>query len=176
MSVHETEIRGLFACTGVVTSDDRGVFAKNRFGEHGGPHVFRDDALIAYSVNPATHTLRGMHLEAPPSSQWKFVCCVAGGALDVVCDPRPDSETFGRHLSMTLSPANVAGWLIAPGLAHGYLTLEPNTVMVYLLSTDQSPELAQGLRYDDPLFSVPWPTAPVVISQKDAGYGWLDLP
>lgn len=176
MSVRETEIAGLFACVGTVTSDDRGGFAKNWFAKHGAPDVFGHEALIAYSVNPAPHTLRGMHYEVAPSRQWKFVCCVAGSALDVVCDPRPDSKTYGRHLSMMLGPADAAGWLIAPGLAHGFLTLEPNTVMVYLLSVDQSPELAQGLRYDDPVFSVQWPTAPVVISERDAGYGWIDLP
>lgn len=173
MSVRETEISGLFSCVGVVTSDDRGNFAKNWFSDEGVPHVFGNETFIAYSVNPARHTLRGMHHETPPSRQWKFVCCVAGSAIDVVCDPRPDSESFGQHLAMTLNPENAAGWLIAPGLSHGYLTLEPDTVMVYLLSADQSPELAQGVRYDDPLFSVPWPTVPTVISKRDAEYAWL---
>lgn len=176
MSVHETAIDGLYACVGVVTSDNRGSFAKTWLDEHAAPQVFGDEALIAYSVNPNRHTLRGMHYEVAPSKQWKFVCCVAGSALDVVCDPRQGSRTFGRHESTTLSPVNAAGWLIAPGLAHGYLTLEPDTVMVYLLSSDQSPEWAQGLRYNDPVFSVQWPTAPAVISERDAGYGWIDLP
>ena len=176
MSVRETAIFGLYECVGVVNTDNRGSFAKHWFAEKGAPHAFGDDALIAYSVNPTRHTLRGMHFEVAPSEQWKFVCCVAGSALDVVCDPRTDSETFGKHESTTLSPTNDVGWLIAPGLAHGYLTLEPDTVMVYLLSTDQSPELARGLHYEDPLFSVQWPTAPVVISERDAGYGWMDLP
>ena len=176
MSVRETAIDGLYACLGVVTSDDRGSFAKNWFAEQVAPHVFGGEALIAYSVNPNEQTLRGMHYEVAPSEQWKFVCCVAGSALDVVCDPRHDSETFGKHASMTLSPTNAAGWLIAPGLAHGYLTLEPNTVMVYLLSTDQSPELARGLHYEDPLFSVSWPARPVVISERDSGYGRIDPP
>lgn len=174
MPIYETQISGLFTCVGAVSSDDRGGFAKNWFADNGATQVFDHEALIAYSSNPERHTLRGMHYEIAPSRQWKFVCCVAGSALDVVCDPRPDSATFGRHESKTLGPGSADAWLIAPGLAHGYLTLEPDTVMVYLLSRDQSPELARGIHYEDPLFSIQWSYVPRVISDRDVGYDWLD--
>lgn len=176
MPVHETKISGLFACVGAVSSDERGSFAKNCFTEIGAPQVFENDTLIAYSTNPVRLTLRGMHYETAPSRQWKFVSCVAGSALDVVCDPRSDSETFGMYLSKTLTPGNPDAWLIAPGLAHGYLTLEPDTVIVYLLSRDQSPELARGIHHEDPFFSISWPHMPRVISERDAEYEWIDSP
>lgn len=113
-------------------------------------------------------TLRGLHYQAPPGAEAKVVTCIAGAVHDVVLDLRPGSPTFGRHAAVALAPANRRILVVPAGCAHGFLTLEPDTRMLYLVTSAYDPELDRGVRWDDPAFAIPWPRAPAMISPRDA--------
>lgn len=171
MRVSQTAISGLLRVEGRLGSDSRGWFRVENLGQLIQACGANPAQLIlAHSGNPLRGTLRGLHLERPPSSQWKFVTCVAGKAFDVVVDPRDDSPTYGKFEALTLEENASHGWLIAPGLAHGYLTLKPNTVMSYMLTQDEDRNFAEGVNYADPLFSIPWPASIERISDRDANF------
>jgi len=98
------------------------------------------------------------------------VRCVQGAAHDVALDIRPGSPTHGRHVAVTLSAQAGNALLVAAGCAHGFLTLADETVLEYMMDAPFVPELARGLRWNDPAFAIPWPAEPAVISERDAGW------
>lgn len=152
--------------------DERGSFARsfsrNEFAAHGlFPEVF--DANISH--NTAAFTLRGMHLQAPPKPDPKLVRCTAGSMFDVAVDLRPGSPTYLSWVGTTLTAAEGNALHIPGGCAHGFVTLEPSTTVHYLMGELYYPDLARGYRWDDPAFAIDWPVQPVVVSDRDAGYG-----
>lgn len=126
-------------------------------------------AQINLSVNPHAGTLRGLHFQRPPHAEAKVIRVVRGALWDVLVDLRPESPSFGRWTTATLSAANRLAVYAPCGVAHGFLTLEPDTEVLYLMSTSYAPEHGAGLRWDDPDVAIRWPDAPQVISDKDAG-------
>jgi dTDP-4-dehydrorhamnose 3,5-epimerase len=149
-------------------ADDRGFFARmfcsRTFSERGLSPEFRQCSI---SFNAEKHTLRGMHFQAPPHEEAKLVRCTRGASHHVVLDLRKNSKTYLASASVTLSAEN-RNLLYAPkGVAHGFITLEPDTEIFYQISTDYVPEAARGVRWDDPAFQIDWPYDPAVISQRD---------
>ena len=102
------------------------------------------------SRNDAAFTLRGLHFQAPPHAEAKLVRVVRGAAYDVVVDLRRDSPTYRRWIAATLSADNGEALLIPAGCAHGFLTLEDATDVLYQIDRLYEPGHARGLRYDDP--------------------------
>lgn len=122
---------------------------------------------LAFSA--AAFTLRGLHFQRPPAAQAKLVGCLAGRILDVAVDLRPRSPTYRRHVAVELAAAD-GGWLLVPaGFAHGYLTLEPECLVLYKVDAFYAPELDAGVAFDDPELAVPWPLPPggPILSEKD---------
>ena len=137
--------------------DDRGHFMETydtqAFADVGIDTVFVQDAL---SVSAPAGTLRGLHFQAPPRAQAKLVRVARGRAFDVVVDMRRGGETFGRHVAVVL--ADDGRQLFVPaGFAHGFLTLEPDTEIIYKLSDHYAPETAGGIQWDDPALGIDWP-------------------
>ena len=138
--------------------DARGYFARTRCAweltENG-----LDPALSQCSVsfNHRRGTLRGLHYQLPPHTEVKLVRCLRGALFDVAVDLRPDSPTFGRHVSVELNVENGRALYIPRGCAHGFYTLVDTTEVEYFIGTPHHPDAARGVRYDDPLFEVPWP-------------------
>ena len=124
----------------------------------------------SFSENPRHHTLRGLHWQEAPDGECKLVRCVRGAAHDVALDIRPGSPTHGRHVAVTLSAEAGNALLIPAGCAHGFLTLADDTVLEYIIDAPFAPDLARGLRWNDPAFAIPWPAEPAVISERDAGW------
>jgi dTDP-4-dehydrorhamnose 3,5-epimerase len=117
-------------------------------------------------------TLRGMHYQLHPCTETKLVVCVRGSVFDVVLDLRDDSSTFGTWQSFELRAGTAHCALYIPaGIAHGYLTLEDHSCLYYQIGGRYAPELARGVRWNDPMFSIDWPCAPAVISRRDATFG-----
>lgn len=129
-----------------------------------------DVAIEQVNLSCSDHplTLRGLHYQASPGTEAKVVICTAGAVHDVVLDLRPGSPAFGRHAAVPLAPANRRVLVVPAGCAHGFLTLEPDTRMLYLVTSAYDAELDRGVRWDDPAFAIPWPAAPAVISPRDA--------
>jgi len=133
-------------------------------------------ALIQSSIvtNPMIGTLRGIHFQTPPFSENKVVECINGRVFDVVVDLREDSFTYGRHLEILLGPFETyLGLFIPAGCAHGYLTLEPDSTLLYFMDKEYSPEHASGIPWNDRTFSVNWPQIPKIISERDSN--WPDF-
>ena len=166
-----TTIEGVFKIDLEPRFDERGFFARmfcrEEFASHGLETKFVQ-ANTSYSADSGT--LRGMHYQHPPHSEAKLVKCVQGELYDVVLDLREDSRSFGRYQAFDLTAENRSMVYVPKGCAHGFMTMKPDTEIMYMVSASYSPEAEAGIRYDDPLFNIDWPMVPVEISDKDAGY------
>jgi dTDP-4-dehydrorhamnose 3,5-epimerase len=131
----------------------------------------------AYSAQPGT--LRGLHFQTPPFAQHKLVRVVRGAIFDVAVDLRAGSPTYGQHVSAVISAAAWNQILVPVGFAHGLLTLEPDTEVLYKVSAHYAPEHDKGLLWDDPALGIAWPLegAAPLLSDKDRAQPRLaDLP
>jgi dTDP-4-dehydrorhamnose 3,5-epimerase len=126
------------------------------------------------SRNPKAGTLRGLHFQAPPHEEAKLVQCVRGRIFDVAVDLRRHSPSFRRSVCTELSGDGNRMFLIPKGCAHGYLTLEDDSDILYYMGDAFVPGVGQGVRWNDPAFSIPWPAAPRLISPRDAAYPDFD--
>jgi dTDP-4-dehydrorhamnose 3,5-epimerase len=119
------------------------------------------------SYNRARGTLRGMHFQRAPYPEVKVVGCLIGAVYDVAIDIRPDSPSFGQWCGFELRPETGAMLYVPEGCAHGYVTLEPDSTVEYLISEFYHPECADGVRWDDPFFGVTWPMQPTAMNERD---------
>ena len=130
--------------------DHRGYFSEifrlNSFAEHVGPVTFVQENQ---SLSNAPGTIRGIHFQTPPMAQGKLVRCVAGRLLDVIVDLRQGSPTFGRWVSVILSPQDLNQLWVPVGFGHGFCTLEPNSIISYRVTQYYSPEHDKGVAWDD---------------------------
>lgn len=119
-------------------------------------------------VNPIAGTLRGLHYQVPPYEETKLVQCVCGRAFDVLVDIRPASPTCGQWTGIQLVAGEHMLLYVPTGIAHGVMTLEPNTELLYQMSEFYSPASARGIRWDDPDIGIEWPAEPTCISSRDS--------
>ncbi len=108
-----------------------------------------------YSVKP--NTIRGMHFQKEPYAQAKLVSANQGSFYSVAVDIRKNSPTFGKWCGEVISFENCRVMYIPKGFAHGYLTLEDNTVLQYCVDNDYCGEAAKALKYDDKDVNIKWP-------------------
>ena len=149
--------------------DDRGFFARtycrDEFLKNGlSPDVVQ--ASMSFNVNRGT--VRGLHMQWPPSEECKLVRCVRGEIIDVLLDLRPGSQTYLRHETVILSEAERDAVFVPVGVAHGFQTLTDNAEVLYQMSDFHAPQLATGVRWDDPAFGIRWPLPVAAISSQDA--------
>lgn len=168
----KTNLPGVFVVELERLDDDRGFFARSFCEDEFAAHGMMTELVQAnVSFNHRRGTLRGMHYQSDPSPEGKLVRCTAGGIHDVAVDLRPDSPTFRHWAACELSAENRRALYVPPGCAHGFLTLTDASEVLYLMSARFVPELARGVRWNDPAFAIDWPSEPLVMSAKDA-----DLP
>jgi dTDP-4-dehydrorhamnose 3,5-epimerase len=171
MKFAPTELPGVARISLDRFTDSRGFFARlhdpEAFASAGLPFAPMQTSL---SRNDATFTLRGLHFQAPPHDEAKLVRVVRGSAYDVVVDLRRGSPTYRRWIAATLSADNGEALLIPAGCAHGFLTLEAATDVLYQIDQVYVPGYARGLRYDDPAIGVAWPATPRVIAPADLAW------
>lgn len=148
--------------------DARGLFAETysrpAFAALGIAEEFVQDN---HSVSPRAGTLRGLHFQRPPRAQAKLVRVTRGAVLDVVVDIRRGSPHFGRHVALELSAANGLIFYVPVGFAHGFLTTEPDTEVLYKVSDTYAPEAEGGIAWDDPALGIAWGEAAPLLSAKD---------
>jgi dTDP-4-dehydrorhamnose 3,5-epimerase len=151
--------------------DNRGFFARTfcdeEFKRAG---IFMQVRQTNISHNRRAFTLRGLHYQAEPYAEPKVVQCVRGRIWDVAVDLRPESQTYCQWAGMELSPRERRLYYIPRGCAHGFLTLEPNSDVVYLMGAPYVAESTRGVRWNDSAFGIEWPAQPVEMSERDAGY------
>jgi dTDP-4-dehydrorhamnose 3,5-epimerase len=139
-------------------ADHRGFFSETwreeAVREGGLPVHFVQDN---HSLSRDAGTVRGLHFQIGETAQRKLVRCIRGSILDVVVDVRHGSPTFGRHAAVVLSEENWCQLFIPTGFAHGYCTLQPDTEVLYKVSSYYDPKAERGLAWDDPKLKIEWP-------------------
>jgi dTDP-4-dehydrorhamnose 3,5-epimerase len=166
--IEDTALPGLRVLRPRLFRDARGEFVKTYhaglFRELGIPFAPAEEF---FSVSHKD-VVRGMHFQNPPHAHAKLVYCAAGRVLDVVVDLRRESPAFGRHAARELSAANREMFFIPEGFAHGFLSLEDDTMMVYQTSTVHAPASDAGILWDS--FGFDWPVRGPLVSDRDRGF------
>ncbi len=111
-----------------------------------------------------------MHYQAAPVGDPKIVRCIAGRIFDVVIDLRAGSPTYCQWTGAELSAQNRKSFIIPEGCAHGFITLDDNSEVMYLMGAPFEANLAAGVRWNDPAFAIEWPIMPSLINDRDANY------
>lgn len=174
MKLEPTHIEGLFVLHRPVHHDSRGQFTR-LFAAEGLSSAGRPTEAV--HVNTSTSkkagTLRGIHFQYPPYAEAKIVACTAGAIWDVGVDLRPGSPTRFQWFGTTLTPENGLSMVIPEGFGHAFITLEPNSTAVYVVSTVYALDHESGIRYDDPALAIKWPIMPTTMSDKDQAWEHL---
>ncbi len=172
MRFFETEVAGCFRIEAEAHEDDRGAFARIWCPEEFAAAGIGDFAPVQSNLsrNRAALTLRGMHFQRAPFAEAKLVRVARGAIFDVVADLRPESPSYRRWTGARLDADGMTALYAPEGCAHGFLTLEPDTDVLYLMGRMFEPGRGDGFRFDDPAFAIAWPAAPKVISERDASY------
>lgn len=170
MQIEATTIPDVKIITPIRLGDDRGFFSE----------VYKkwewDDGLLIYNFVQDNHsfsrfkgTLRGLHFQTEPFAQDKLIRVVRGSIFDVAVDLRKSSATFGKHVAVELSAKNWRQLLVPIGFAHGFVTLEPDTEVVYKVTSRYSASNDRGLAWNDPDLNIVWPgmESGFVLSDKD---------
>lgn len=168
LTVESTDIADVKIITPPKFGDERGFFSEtyNRalLKDHGIDLEFVQDNQ---SLSAKVGTLRGLHFQSPPFAQDKLVRVLRGAILDVAVDIRRDSPSFGRHVAVELSARNWRQLLVPVGFAHGFCTLEPDTEVVYKVTSYYAPQHDLGLAYDDPDLGIAWPVPAEALTLSD---------
>jgi dTDP-4-dehydrorhamnose 3,5-epimerase len=171
MVFRKTKLAGVFEICVERKGDERGFFARSwcqqEFESNG-----LNSKLVQCSLSFNEHkgTLRGIHYQAPPYPETKLVRCTKGAIFDVVVDLRPQSPTYKQWIAATLTAENRQMLYVPEECGHGFITLEDETEVFYQISEFYHPELARGVRWDDPAFQIAWPADVQMISERDRDY------
>lgn len=167
MKVLETGFRGLVMIEPTVFTDERGYFFESwnhqRFNNHGLGATFLQDN----ESRSAANVLRGLHFQLPPWQQGKLVRVFNGSVIDVVVDLRKSEPTFGKHFKYKLTAQQKNMLWIPPGFAHGFLTLEDDTVFFYKCTQVYNKESEAAIAWFDPDLAIDWGVEDPVVSEKD---------
>ena len=168
MKFTETFLKGAFIIEIERIGDERGFFGRqwcqNELSKMG---LNSNIAQVNTSLNKEKGTLRGLHYQKSPHQETKLIRCIRGKIFDVIVDLRPDSPTFKKWIGLELTDNNYKMLYAPENFAHGFVTLEDNSEILYLVSEFYHPESEAGLRWNDSQFSIHWPTEVRIISEKD---------
>jgi dTDP-4-dehydrorhamnose 3,5-epimerase len=157
MTITETDIPDVKILLPRKHGDNRGFFSEvfntNLLQEAGLCSEFVQDN---HSLSAEKGVVRGLHFQLPPMAQDKLVRVIRGGILDVAVDVRRGSPTFGKHITALITAENWKQILVPKGFAHGFVTLEPNTEVIYKVTNFYSPQHDRGIRWNDPALGIQW--------------------
>lgn len=174
MKFHPTDIPGVVIVAADPNADERGFFARlycpDEFARAG---IAFTPVQVNMSRNTHRHSLRGLHYEDAPYAEEKLVSVTRGSIYDVVVDLRRESPAYGRWTACELDAESHRALFIPEGCAHGFLTLEPQTDVLYLMGRMHVPGQAKGYRWNDSSLDIRWPAEPEVMSPADQA--WPDF-
>ena len=168
MKINSTNIEGVYLIEPKVFKDNRGVFFesfnKEIFQKNIASYInFVHDSQSSSSKG----VLRGLHFQKPPHAQAKLVSVIKGAVLDVVVDLRKESRTFGKYIMEELSEYNNRQIFLPKGMAHGFLTIEDNTIFSYKCSDFYHKESEDSNVLNDSILNIKWPNSNPILSEKD---------
>ena len=170
MRVIETELSDVKVISPNRIGDDRGwfeeIYRRDILADAGIGDVFIQDNM-SFSISRGT--VRGLHFQIPPSAQAKLVRVLVGSVLDVAVDLRSSSPTYGRHVAVEIDAKLGRLVYIPSGFAHGFCTLEPDTLVCYKVSALYDAKCDRSLAWNDPALGIDWPVGPgeAILSAKD---------
>lgn len=171
MQFQRTELDGIWEVLLEPHEDFRGFLARTYCEEQFAAHGLNTSwSQMNLSLTRETGMLRGLHYQAPPCGEIKYVRCLQGTVFDVVVDVRPASPHFGQWRGFELSEANRRGLYIDDGFAHGFQCLTNNCLMLYQMSASFDPTLARGVNWADPDLAISWPIQPPIVSERDQAW------
>lgn len=179
LQIHQTALPNAFILSPKIFGDHRGYFTETfRADELTDAGFTKEFIQDNQSLSATPNTLRGLHFQKPPYAQDKLVRVNQGSIIDVAVDIRSGSPTYGQHLAVELSAENFKQLLVPAGFAHGFITLEPDTIVSYKVSNYYSPDCDSGIIWNDPDLNIKWPSdQEPVLSGKDTELGlFKDLP
>jgi dTDP-4-dehydrorhamnose 3,5-epimerase len=171
MQFTETTLPGAYIIDPTIHEDPRGLyiptFSRSAFAAHNcNPHIEESNL----STNKRAGTLRGMHYQADPHAQSKLVRCTRGAIWDAIIDLRPASPTFKQWIGVELSANNRRQLYIPEGFAHGFITLEDDSEVLYQMGSPYHATAGRGVRHNDPAFNIHWPRPVTTIIDRDNTY------
>jgi dTDP-4-dehydrorhamnose 3,5-epimerase len=174
--IEPTDLYGILIISPRRFGDDRGFFCEtwnaDALVKHGINTTFVQDNQ---SISGTVGTVRGLHYQSPPHAQDKLVRCGRGALLDVAVDIRKGSPSYGNWVGVELSAENGRQLLVPKGFLHGFVTLEPDTEILYKCSDYYAPECDGAIRFDDPDIGIDWGISSdqAILSEKDAAASFL---
>jgi len=170
MKFSTTTLPGVYLIELELKEDERGflarTFCENEFAEHGLNTRWPQCNL---TLTKKRGMIRGMHFQTDPKLEIKLIRCAAGAIYDVLVDVRRESSAFGKWEGFELTSQNRRMLYVPGGIAHGFQCVTDNCEVFYQMSEFYYPELAKGIRWDDPRVGIKWPVKGAVVSEKDKG-------
>ncbi len=170
MEIYSLEIPEVKVIKPKKNLDNRGYFSEvysNKSMKENGVDLnfLQDNQSLSVDIN----VVRGLHYQAEPFAQDKLLRCLTGSLLDVAVDLRKDSPTFGKHIKKVISAENFEQILVPIGFAHGFVTLEENTTVLYKVTNFYSPNHDFGVFWNDPELGIDWgiDVSKAIVSEKD---------
>jgi dTDP-4-dehydrorhamnose 3,5-epimerase len=165
---HETGFSGCYLVQPIKRPDERGHFVKTFVQSVFDKHNLETAFVEQYVSQSQQGVIRGLHFQRPPHDHAKLVYCLSGSVLDVVVDLRPNSTNYKRHLHLTLSAENATMLYIPRGFAHGFESLQPNTLMMYHVSSEYAPSHDDGILWSS--IDTPWQSRQPIVSDRDQNF------
>ena len=167
MKITNTNIEGLVIIEPKVFVDDRGYFFESWNSQSFKDNDINENFVQDNQSLSSKGILRGLHFQNPPYAQSKLVRVIKGSVLDVAVDIRLNSPTYGHHFSVVLSEQNFKSFFIPKGFAHGFITLEDNTIFAYKCSDAYNKGYEGSLAWDDSDLNIDWQISSPIVSSKD---------
>ena len=168
MKFSKVKIEGLVVIEPTIFKDDRGYFFESYNKEIFKKNGITDSFVQDNQSKSQKGVLRGLHFQKPPYAQAKLVRVVQGSVLDVAVDLRKNSKTYGQYDSVVISAENKKSFFIPEGFAHGFLTLEDNTIFSYKCGNVYDAESEDALLWNDEHLKINWGIENPILSSKDS--------
>jgi len=176
MNVKKTKINGLLIIEPDIFYDDRGYFFES-FNQKKYQEIITSKKFIQDNQSKSKKsTIRGLHYQVGKNAQGKLVRVVIGKIRDIAVDIRFGSPTFGQYIAVELSSRNFLQLWIPEGFAHGFSTLEDNTIVQYKCTAFYSSEDERGILYNDTDLSIDWGINNPIVSEKDLQNNLCKMP
>jgi dTDP-4-dehydrorhamnose 3,5-epimerase len=170
MKFTETKLQGSYVIEVEKIEDDRGFFGRWWCEDEFKKYNLNTNIVQAnVSRSNKKGTLRGLHFQKSPHQETKLLRCTKGAVYNVIIDLRPESPTFKKWFGVKLTEDNHKMIYVPENFANGFLTLEDNSEVYYLVTEFYNKEAESGIRWNDPAFNIKWPRAITEITEKDNG-------